>query len=266
MPGASQNSFIPKRGPVKQVKRAVRKQIYLLTLLAYIAFFASIIAAGAVFAYQQYVQSQLADAILEFNNTANTFSESDLRRVTVLESRMRQAQFAVGRQFSIAKLLERIEFATAVSSRINSLTITRTSTADILANRNVTTELADAQFFNVQADLSTDSYDSVIFQRNTFAGLEEVPVLSVTNVTRSFQDVAVTTALNQSATNPQDPLEQTTYSLAMVFAAESFRSNPADAASKTQQMSQPTQSPAIIQSQNEADFTSVEDEFSEEIE
>lgn len=268
---ATQNSFIPKRGPVKQVRRAVKKQIYLLTLIAYIAFFASVIAAGAVFVYQQYVQSQLAAAVLEFNNTANSFSESDLRRVTLLESRMRQAQFAIARQFSVAKLLERIELSTAVSSQINNLTITRiqTSAADLFNGAGAqvpTIEPGEAQFFSVEADLVTNSYDSVIFQRDTFAALEDVPVLSVTNVSRSFADVAVSASINQLINNQQNQSEQTNYGLALVFVAEPFKSNPADAANETRQITQTAQTSTINQPLEVDNLVTVEEGVIDEVE
>lgn len=226
MSDSVQNSFIPKRGPVKQVKRVARQQIYILTLVSYVIFFASLVAAGAVFIYDRVVENQLKEAVINFNTIADSFRESDLRRIAGAESRLQQVQSILDKQVSFAYLLEQIESSTVVSSRFSNLNIVRTNQPTVPTRSGATPAILDTgatakNYFTVSTNVLTDSYDSVMRQRDTLVRSNLVSVLAVAGVSRSFADVSVTASANNNQ-GVGNELEIATYELSLVVPATNF--------------------------------------------
>ncbi len=257
MVDATQNSFIPKRGPVKKVKQVVRRQVYIITVVAYVAFFSALLASGATFVYERIVRGQLADTITEFTNVTNSFNESELRRIASLESRLRQARHVLEQQLSFGRVLERVEQSTIVTSRISNLIMQQTD-ATSLVQRQVNPAVVQTvpnKAILVEAKVLTDSYDSVLFQRDTSSATQDVAAVVISDLTRNFQDATITSAVNEL-----NEREITTYNAMLLLATDSFTSDPTMAAARTSQFSGFTQ--AVV-SDTETTIVDESEEFDE---
>lgn len=146
---STDNSFIPKRNPASRPRRAASQQVYLLMLLSYVLFFATLVASIGVFLYDRYVDSQLEKEVLALNTEINRFQESDMNEVRTFDRRLTQARSRVQHLASLPSLFTALENATAQTVRIKSLLLTR----------------EDDQGFILTAAVETDNFDSSIFQR-----------------------------------------------------------------------------------------------------
>ena len=61
MPNTQNASFIPKQGPVRQVKRTATRQLHVFTVVSYVAFVATLIVSLGVFLYNRHLDNQLND-------------------------------------------------------------------------------------------------------------------------------------------------------------------------------------------------------------
>lgn len=224
MPDTQQSSFIPKRGPVRQIKRASTRQVYLITVLSYVSVFAALFAAAGVFIFSQIVSKQLQEEIIAFNTAAKSFNEADLFRLVDLESRLLQTNFILAQQYSMPGVLEALEKSMLRSVRAESLNISLES--DEVANSNSpTTEVAPAVFL-ADATFRTDTLDSVIFQRDTYGGVSDIEATVVEELTPAFANVESTA---QSAAERVNQNERVSVSFALTLAPQSFLSDVAKA-------------------------------------
>ncbi len=153
------NSFIPKRGPVKKARRAVSRQVYVFTFVSYILIFASLVASLGVFIYRQVVDRQLDAEIAALNTEIASFSQADMERVTAFNTRIEQAKARLNATVSVASLLNIIEQSTISTVQFASFSLEREQDEQLV----VTTQI------------ETDSFDSVIFQREV---MKQNPALS----------------------------------------------------------------------------------------
>ncbi len=167
MTGPSNNSsFIPKRGTSKR-KRKVRKgNIYVLTIVASVILFATLLASAGVYLYQQYVTNQLQNEIAQMNAAVSDFKEADMQRVQEFDVRLRQANQRLENAASVSAILDSLEASVIDTVRLSGLSI----------SRNI-----DENFI-VEADIETDTFDSTIFQRGIFIRGEVIDIVEVTDV------------------------------------------------------------------------------------
>jgi len=86
----TQASFIPKKPLDAGLRR--RGGFGLLFLIAFLIFIASLVAAGSAFAFQQYLQSQLASAQASLQNSESAYDTSAIDELQRLDDRINQAQ------------------------------------------------------------------------------------------------------------------------------------------------------------------------------
>ena len=229
MADAPQNSFIPKRGPTKQIKRVVTKNVYLLTILSYVAFFSVLLASAGTFGYERFTTSQLNQALTNFNNETASFDEAAFQRLIQLESQLRQLQVALNSQLSFAAILGYLEQSTIASTRVTALELTR-DTADVGGNQGAM-PAASGGLVAVTASIGTDSLDSVIFQRDTYVAASDVLAVSVDGVQQVFSDP--TSVPSRPLTNSNDdgaPEDPVRYDLVLMLNGENYPINPVAAA------------------------------------
>jgi hypothetical protein len=176
MPGSSNSSsFIPKRGTKKHTRRLRNVNIYILTIVSYVLFFAALGASAFVYFYEQNYANKLNEEIAQMSVAVSDFKEADMQRVQEFDARLRQANNRLENSASVVGVLSAIESATIDTVRFNSLSIEREFDTNYI----------------VEADIDTDSFDSAIFQRDVIAGFEAVEEIEV-------GDVSLMQSANQS--------------------------------------------------------------------
>lgn len=152
MPNSPSSSFIPKQGPAKHSRQVVSRQVHLFTVLSYILFFAALAGSVAIFLYQRYTTSQLDAEIVALSGEIGSFSDVKMEEVRSFNMRLTQAADRIGNSVSAVAVLESIEDATAQSVNIESLDMKREGD----------------ETFVVTAEISTNSFDSSLFQRGVY--------------------------------------------------------------------------------------------------
>lgn len=170
MPDLSNNSFIPKRGPVRRSRRAVSRQAYMFTLISYVLLFATLLSAGGVFLYNKYLDQQLDEEIVTLNTAINSFSEADMQRVLEFDRRLQQADGRLDKSVSMVSVFEALEAATIDTVKIKSLSLEREEDAKLV----------------LSATIETDTFDSTIFQRGVFRRNQVVDTVTFKEVQNSL--------------------------------------------------------------------------------
>ncbi|HMO77918.1 MAG TPA: hypothetical protein PKD95_01840 [Candidatus Paceibacterota bacterium] len=177
MPEPTNTSFIPKRGPTQKENRPGRRKVYVGTIIVRILFFAAVVAAGSVYAYERKLDSNLDAKVFELNNSISKFNDAEMQRVIAFDTRLSEMSYRLAHSASIVSLLEAVERATVDDVQITQLTIER----------------PDDKNFLIGANLKTPSFDVALFQRQI---LEKTDTLSVSSISD----------LNLQNTPPKDPL------------------------------------------------------------
>ena len=152
MPNTQNASFIPKQGPVRQVKRTATRQLHVFTIISYVAFVATLIVSLGVFLYNRHLDNQLNSEVEKLSGAIGGFSDSDMLRVREFNVRLRQAHARINESVSLVSIFDALEAATAQSVVLTDLTIKREEDTD----------------FTITAKVTTPSFDSSLFQRGLY--------------------------------------------------------------------------------------------------
>jgi hypothetical protein len=167
MPGSSNTSFIPKRNPARNERQNVKRQVFLGSFIIRILFFASLVAAAGVFAYETKLSKNLDKEIVNLNTAIASFNEAEMERVLQMDLRLAQARERLTYSASIVSLLNAIEKSTTGSNQITQLSLERTSDA----------------VFEVEAEMKTGTFDSVLFQREVLESSDTLAFSEIDNLT-----------------------------------------------------------------------------------
>lgn len=160
-------SFIPKRNPVKKERRNSERQVFVGTFIVRTIFFATLIAAGAVFAYQAKLKSDFDAEVVALDTTIATFSEADMARVLDTNLRLKQAKQRLEHTASIVTLLEAFEKSIVDSSEVTQLSLERVS--DLT--------------YEIESEMKASSFDSVLFQRSVLEKSDTLVVSQIDDLT-----------------------------------------------------------------------------------
>lgn len=168
MPDLSNNSFIPKRGPVQRRVSNAARPVYIFTIFSYLLMFSTLIASGGVFVYKNIVEKQYQEELMALRQDIADFKIGQMQEVMRFDLRLQQITGRVKHNVSLTKIYDALEAATIDTVKFNKLHMQRTGDDSI--------ELA--------IESGTDTFDSIIFQRKTY--IEENPItasLLLTDVT-----------------------------------------------------------------------------------
>lgn len=163
MPGSSNTSFIPKRNPAQKERQGAKRQVFVGTFVIRVLFFASLLAAIGVFVYEMQLKKNVESEILALDAAIGTFNEAEMQRVLEADARLKQAKSRFQGAASMVALLRALERSTAGSIQISQLALER-----ITSNS-----------YDVEADMKTETFDSVLFQRSL---LEESGTFAVSEI------------------------------------------------------------------------------------
>ncbi len=163
MPGSSNTSFIPKRNPAQKERQGAKRQVFVGTFIIRILFFASLIAAAGVFVYEMQLKKNVDNEILALDAAIGTFNEAEMQRVLQTDARLKQAAARFQSAASMTALLRALERSTVGSIQISQLGVERIS----------------SNSYSVEADMETETFDTVLFQRSL---LEESSTFAVSEI------------------------------------------------------------------------------------
>ncbi len=152
MPNTPASSFIPKQGPAKRSRLVVSRQVHLFTVVSYVLFFGSLAAAIGVFLYARHIDTQLRQEVVSLDAAIANFSKEKMEQVKAFNIRINQAQKRVSNSVSAVSIFESLEGSTAQAATIDSLTLKR----------------IEDEKFSLTAEISTNSFDSALFQRGLY--------------------------------------------------------------------------------------------------
>lgn len=166
MPDSQNASFIPKQNPLKARRRIVSKQIYLLSILSYVLISVSLVASAGVFFYKYQTDKVLANEKKDLSEAVAKFKQDDMDSVILLDERLEAIKTLVSDNLSFRTVLKIIEDSTIDTVRFLGLTIDRD----------------DDNIITLAADIQTDSFDSVLFQRNIYEQASTISSIEVKDV------------------------------------------------------------------------------------
>lgn len=154
MEGSSQNSFIPRNTARKSKAVGGVRRVYVFTYVSYTIFFGTLLAAAGVFLYESLLTAELNSTKTEIAQQQNNFNNDDLLLVQEFEQRIQFAEERFNAHVPVTGILAALGSVIADPVLFNNFTLDRQS------NDTVT----------VSVTAQTDSFDSVRFQREAFAG------------------------------------------------------------------------------------------------
>lgn len=166
MADLSNTSFIPKQNPTKIKRQTVTRQVYFLTFISYVLIIAALIATITIFFYERHSKNTLASEISGLNSDIASFKQSDMDLVTDLDQRLIATSKVVKSNISMPAVLAVLEGSTISSMQFLDTTITRGTDNSIL----------------LKAKILTDSFDSVLFQREVYKKAQTLAGVELTDV------------------------------------------------------------------------------------
>lgn len=159
-------SFIPKQNTVKVARRGNARQVYVFTIISYTLLVASLVAVAAVFLYDRYTKRVLAEEVTSLSKAIASFSPEDMNKVIELDERLRSTETKLENSISVSAVLGILEKATIDTVQFTDLQFSRDEDKNIA----------------VSAGITTDSFDSVLFQRGIYEAATDLATVRVEEV------------------------------------------------------------------------------------
>lgn len=166
MSDLSNASFIPKQNPVKARRRIVSRQVYILSIISYCLISLALVAAAGTFFYELQVKKDLQSEIRGLSEAVKKFNQEDMDKVIALDDRLDAIATLVADNVSLRRVLTVIEDSTIQTFDFTGLTIDRTTNDTI----------------DLEVKIETDSFDSVMFQRNIYEKADTIAAIDVSDV------------------------------------------------------------------------------------
>ena len=178
-------SFIPKQNPVKIAQRGATRQVYIFTIISYVLLIAALLAAAGVYLYDRYSKRVLSNEVQNLSTAIASFNQDDMDRVIELDERLRAAENQIKARVSLRAVLMVLENATIDTVQFSNLDLSRTTDNEI----------------EVKANINTDSFDSVLFQRRIYEAASDIASVKVRDVKMNFaKDGDTNTTAEKSST------------------------------------------------------------------
>lgn len=175
-------SFIPKRNSNTPTRRSNTQRVFIGTLLIQIFFFSVLLSCLAVFVYEKKLNRDLEAEISNLNSAITSFDEDKMQEVISVDSRINQVKVRLENTVSISAIFAAMESATVESIQIESLKLKRENDSNI----------------SMEAEMKTDSFDSVMFQRGVFERDEKLAVNNITELKISNPQAKISESENSS--------------------------------------------------------------------
>lgn len=163
-------SFIPKQNPTKVARRTSTRQVYLFTIVSYVILFATLLAVAGLYIYGRLTTRTLAESVSAYNTEIASFNLKTMHEVIELNERLARTSELLDANISLRAALAVIEAATI----------------DTVQFQEVAFERGEGNQVNLDATVTTDSFDSVLFQRDMYEEAERLTGVSIEDVAIEF--------------------------------------------------------------------------------
>ncbi len=163
-------SFIPKQSPARVARRVATRQVYVFTIASYVVLFATLIAVAALYIYGRLTASTLAKAVQEYDTEIASFEVDKMHEVIELHERLSHTRDLLDANISMRAALAVLEAETIDTVQFSNLTFTR----------------GEGNQVQLDAVVQTDTFDSVLFQREIYEEADKLIGVSVDNVVINF--------------------------------------------------------------------------------
>lgn len=169
MPGSQNTSFIPKHTNNKSERKSSPRQLFIGTLIIRVFFFAVIFAAVGVFFYERQVIKQKGAAVDSFQAAVGNYNDEEdkLQEIIKLNDRLNQATNILQNSYSLLPVLAAFEENMLQTAKITSFEFEKT----------------DDQTLVLDLKINTDTFDSVLFQRELFAQSDTLKDFTIKGIT-----------------------------------------------------------------------------------
>lgn len=167
MPDSTNTSFIPKRNPTNNnVRTGPKRQVFVGTFIIRVLFVATLLASAGVFVYERKLNSDLNKEIVRLDTAISDFKEAEFFSVLEVDTRIIQAKDRLTYSASIVAILDALEKSTISTAEITDLTLQR----------------VDDKSYEIALEMKTNSFDSVIFQKEILEKSDKLVVSEIDDV------------------------------------------------------------------------------------
>lgn len=159
-------SFIPKRSDQAQIRRPVKANFVLFSILSYALFIAAPVASAAIYVYKVYTEKQYTQAVEDLNAAVQSFSTTDLDRVVAFDKRLDAAATLLDARLAHSAILQVLENSTVDTVGFAALTLARGAGNQVVVN----------------GELETTSFDSALFQSEVYDRDQLVDAFTITDL------------------------------------------------------------------------------------
>lgn len=152
------------------MRRVVARQVYIFNIVSYVLLVGTLIAVATVYLYGRYTQNALATAIVDYNTAIAGFDQTALDEVIEFDERLRHTTELIGGAPAITAALAVVESATIDTVQFIDLTLTYTGQNEL----------------KLVATIKTDTFDSVLFQRQMYESSEQIKTVKLEEVAIEF--------------------------------------------------------------------------------
>lgn len=143
------SSFIPKQTPATSSRRVIRKRIYVMTYVAYVACIGTLLVSGGVTVWKIQLEKTLEEQKAILIEKKDTFSQSDIAEVRELDGRIDLAEYILNQQPAISRLLLAVSETTLQNVQLETFSVSKGGAID---------EFSDAEFSTNNTESSSDDY------------------------------------------------------------------------------------------------------------
>lgn len=166
MPESSRTSFIPKHTTNKIERKNTPRRVFIGTIIVRILFFVVLIVAVGTYAYDGKVNRDFAAVRVELGTKVPSVEDDSLARVIEFDSGLKIANEIWRQSSSVVALLDLISSRTMMNVQIKNLSVSREIDLTYL----------------LEAELLTNSYDTVANQRRAFAEDNRITINNLSEV------------------------------------------------------------------------------------
>jgi hypothetical protein len=188
---AESGSFIPKQQP-RPAPKVRRRRVYVVSYVIYTFFLCVALTAIGLIVWEWQLNSQLSERQITLNEQRDRFNPSDILRVKEVEARLDTVSSLLDNQPATSKLFAALNSVTLQTVQLQNFSIAAGPQPNTLV---------------VEYQGVTDSYDSVLAQRQTITANSLLADATVLNVQYSAGAAVDNEDAEALLTNTQNPVQ-----------------------------------------------------------
>lgn len=178
-------SFIPRQTTGSNVRKKVRKRIYVLAYVTYVFFFGVMLIAGGLFVWDYQLNRSLDSVRLALNEERNAFSQSDIERIRELDQQLQLVE----------ELLDTHPAPSRVLAALSETVLQNITLSEFSINSDE--DALDS--YTVSFTGTAPNFSALLFQREVFAANPILAAADIAELTYPAQE-STGLALQQEVT------------------------------------------------------------------